>query len=250
VRGDAGSPSLQRASPPWPWPWPSCPGVTPDAGTPAYALREVEGGVIEVRFETDFRDGRALEAELRSYGVDIAVLAIPASPSAVGRIYATEGPAPGETPGFSWGRDGDDTAFRIDPARFRDRLTFHLAVEAEPGETYDIREEVFEPGEVLGGLHCVLGEPVRAAQLVPYLDDLGLTVEWHTIRPHEDGDPGSARTEAVEGVPDGEVMWGYAVDADTVSFDVRPDDAVFDPAYYAPRLSDEPCSPEQAAAWD
>jgi hypothetical protein len=226
------------------------PGATRDGGIPAYALREVEGGVLEVRFDTDFRDGRALEAELRSYGVDVEILTVPASPSAVGQIHGTEGPVPGEEPGFSWGRDGDDTAFLIDPARFRGRLTFHLAVEPEPGEAYSIREEVFEPGEVLGGLHCALGEPLRAEQLVPYLDDLGLDVVWHTIRPHPDGDPGMAIVDEVADVPDGEVMWGYAVDADTVSFDVRPDGAVFDPAYYAPRLSDVPCTPDQAAAWD
>ena len=58
------------------------------------------------------------------------------------------------------------------------------------------------------------------------------------------------RRHEVADVPDGEVMWGYAVDPATVSFDVRPDGAVFDPAYYAPRLSDLPCTADQAAAWD
>lgn len=226
------------------------PGLTRDSGQRAFALRELEGGVIEVRFERDFRDGRALEEELRSLGVDVELLAVPASPSAVGQIHSTEGPPPGETPGFDWGLDGSDTAFTIDPTRFRGKLTFHLAVDPAPGEPYQIRQEVFEPGEVLAGLHCALGEPIRAEQLTPYLDDLGLAAEWALITPDPGGDPSLARVEPVDTVPDGEVLWGYAVDAGTVSFDVRPDGASLDTDHYSPRLSDEACTPEQAAAWD
>jgi hypothetical protein len=226
------------------------PGLTRDTGQRAFAVRELEGGVIQIVFDRDFRDGSALGDELRSYGVDVEMHAVPASPSAVGHIHSTEGPPPGETPGFDWGPDGSDTAFTVDPAVFRGRLKFHLGVEPAPGEGYTIAEEVFEPGEVLGGLHCALGEPLHAEQLVPYLDELGLGVEWETIVPAPGDDPGMANVDQRTEAPDGEVMWGYARDADTVRITVRPDGATFDPRYYSPRLSDEPCSPDQAAAWD
>jgi hypothetical protein len=226
------------------------PAVSRDTATGAFAVREAEDGVLVIRFEHDFRDGRALERELRSYGVDVAIRAVPASPSAVGQIYGTEGPVPGGTPGFDWGPDGSDTAFTIDPAVFRGQLTFTLAVEPAPGEAHGIKEEAFEPGEPLGGLHCALGEPVRAEQLVPHLDAAGLGVRWEVLTPDPGGDPGIARHETVDEVPAGEVMWAYAVDSSTVEVTVAPDGAAFDPDYYSPRLSDVPCTPDQVAAWD
>ncbi|GGI08717.1 hypothetical protein [Egicoccus halophilus] len=227
------------------------PGLSRDGGSPAFAVRELDGGVIEVRYDTDFRDGHALEAALREHGVDVRILPVPATPSAVGEVHGLEMGEPGATtPGFTWGPDGGDFAFTIDPAVFREELTLHLAVEAAPGEPYQLAEEAFEPGEVLGGLHCHLGEPVQASALVPYLDALDLDVVWEVIGPSPDGEPSSAFTERVDTVPDGRVMSGYAVDATTVRFEVELPTATLDPAHWQPRLSDEPCTPELAAAWE
>jgi hypothetical protein len=226
------------------------PGLTRDGGQRAFALRELPNGVLEVSYDRDLRDGRALEEELRSHGVDVGVRLVPSSPSAVGAIYGLEAPEQGTEPGFAWGPDGGEVAFVIDPELFRGEVTLHLSVAAAPGEPYELREEVFEPGEVLGGLHCALGEPIRADQLVPYLDELDLGVLWETIGPDPDGDPGVAVSEAIDDVPAGEVMWGYALDTDTVEVTVRADGVELDPEHWPTRLSDVPCTPEQAAAWD
>lgn len=226
------------------------PGLVTGGGDPAYAIRELPGGVIEVTMDDLFRDGEALGAELREFGVDVDVVPVPSSPSAVGGVYSLEGPDQAAEPGFVWGPDGSDLSFTIDPERFRGSFVLHLSVAAEPGEEYLLAEEVFEPGEVLGGLHCALGEPVRADQLVPHLAALGLTAEWTTIVPDPGGDPGVSFGERVASVPDGEVVSGYAVDATTVRFEVRPDGVSFAGDEFAPRLSDVPCTPDQAAAWD
>jgi hypothetical protein len=224
------------------------PGLTRGAGTPAYAVRVLEDGVLEVRYGSQLRDGRALEAELRDHGVDVRISPVPASPSAVGAVYATSGPDRPE-PGFTWGPEGSGVAFIIDPARYRGRLTLDLAVAPEGGQPYTIAEEVFEPGEVLGGLHCHLGTPVQARDLVPYLEELGLDARWEIIGPSSDGDPSSAASQQVDEVPAGRVMFGYAVDASTVRFEVELPDAPLDPAHWQPRLSDLPCTAEQADAW-
>lgn len=226
------------------------PGLVTGGGDPAYAIRELPGGVIEVRMDELFRDGDALGAELREFGVDVDVVPVPSSPSAVGGVYSLEGPEQGEEPGFVWGPDGGDVSFTIDPEQFRGSFVLHVSVAAEPGEAYLVAEEVFETGEVLGGLHCALGEPVRAEQLVPYLDDLGLTAEWWTTVPDPDGDPDVTFSEQLDEVPAGEVTAGYAVDADTVRFTVRPDGVRFPDGAAPPRLSDEPCTPDQVAAWE
>jgi hypothetical protein len=217
-------------------------------GNPAFAIRELADGVIEVTYQGDLRDGRALEAELRSFGVDVAIVAVPASPSAVGRVAAIEQPDGVAQPGFAWGADGAAVAFTIDPAVFRDTIILHLAVEALAGEPYQMSEEVFEPGEVLGGLHCALGEPIRAAALAPYLDELGQGARWLVASPVA-GEPDSLRTGEVTEVPDGEVLWGYSTDASTVEFTVRPDGVGLS-EHWPPRLSDIPCSTLDASGWD
>lgn len=224
------------------------PGLTRDGGSAAFAIRELPNGVIEVDYATDFRDGRALEAELRSFGVDVRIVAVPSSPSAVGAVHGLEVGASTETPGLTWGPDGGTLAFSIDPEVFQDDITLHLSVDAEPGERYELSEEVFEPGEVLGGLHCALGEPLRAADVAPYLDELGLTATWILGQPVP-GEPDSLQDEVVDDVPDGEVLWGYATDDASVELTVVADGVNLS-EHWQPRLSDAPCTAEQAASWD
>lgn len=225
------------------------PGVTGGNGARAFDVRELQNGHIEVYWDRHLRDGRALQAELQEVGVDVEIVPTPASPSAVGSVVSYGGPALDE-PGFEWGRAGSELVFTIDPEVFRGTVELHLAVEAMPGETYDIAEPVFQPGEILGGLHCAIGEPVRTEQLVPHLDGLGVDVIWETVVPDPAGDPAVAVGEEVDEVPTGQVLWGHAQDPETVRLHVLPDGASLDAEHYPPRISDVPCTPEQAAVWE
>jgi hypothetical protein len=215
----------------------------------AFAIRELPNGLIEVSVQRDILDGSALEGELRAFGVDVSIVAVPSSPSAVGRVQGIEGPlAADEEPGFAWGPDGSDLAFSIDPAVFRGQLVLHLGVEAAPGERYLASEEVFEPGEVLGGLHCALGTPLRAEDLLPYLERLGLDATWEIASPVA-GEPDSLMSEAVTEVPNGEVLWGYSLDDRNVAFTVRPDGVTLSD-HWQPRLSDLSCVVHDTATWN
>lgn len=221
-------------------------------GAPAYAVRPLPNGVIEISFATDLRDGNAIAAELREYGVDVAITTVPGSPSAVGELTAIA-PGGGDyiPEGLSYaGPDGTPGVFTwlIDPEVFHERITLQITVAARAGEPYVIAEEVFEPGEVLGGLQCALGEPVRAEDVASRLGDLGITPMWFVISPTDD--PWTTYSEQVEDVPNGEILSGYAVDDTTVRFTVVPDGVTLSPEFGPARLSDVPCTPEQAAAWN
>lgn len=233
------------------------PGLTRDNGQRAFALRPLEGGVIELDvFDRDL-DGEALAAELGEFGIEVVVERMHASPSVVGRAEVFVGTESEpfvplkDRPGITLPDADGSVPFRvrIDPDEYDGEVLIRFLVETPPGEPYTMAQEVFEPGEVLGGLHCALGEPIRAEQLVPYVEELGLTAVWETIAPDPGGDPAVTYSERVGQVPDGEVMWGYAVDANTVALTVRADGVVLDHEHQPTRLSDVPCTPEQAAAW-
>lgn len=152
--------------------------------------------------------------------------------------------------GLTFGVEGTSDVFNwtINPDVFTEHLTIEMHVAADEREAYVLAEEVFEPGEVLGGLHCALGEPLRAPDLTPYLAGLGVTPVWLVISPTDD--PTGTFEEAVGEAPNGQVLWGYARDATTVQFTVLLDGVTLHPSVgNAPRLSDLPCTPEQASAW-
>lgn len=225
-------------------------------GAPAFAVRELPNGVIEIDGSAQFRDGAALAAELREFGIEVEIITVVSSPSAVGTVTVWDQPGGGaeitedyKPEGISYGADGSGDAFNItiDPSVFTDQITIQIQVQADEGERYVIAEEVFEPGEVVGGLHCALGEPLRVETLIPYLSDLGIDPIWSVASPTDD--PFSLYEEEVGYVPEGQVLWGYAQDASTVRFTVVPDGVTLSENYPA-RLSDMPCTPEQAAAWN
>lgn len=227
--------------------------VAPWGSSPAYAIRHLPDGVIEVDWVKDLRNGDDIARELRSFGIDVDVVVSPVSPSMVGQVVSTALPGrePGPVDGITWGDDGSEDVFtwQIDPYVFEGPLRIELGVEAKVGEPYTVAGEVFEPGEVLGGLHCVLGEPLRADRVAPYLDRLGLTAEWDVVSAVP-GRTDAFQEKTVEAVPNGEVLWGYAVDSGTIRFSVRPDGV--DPSGIdgpEPRLSDVPCTPEMSTGW-
>ncbi|HEX2028562.1 MAG TPA: hypothetical protein VHF25_11270 [Nitriliruptorales bacterium] len=225
------------------------PGLVFDKGSRAFAIRELPNGVLEVEMSSGMRDGHALAAELREYGVESDIELVAASPSMVGQVTVFNQTGGEYIPeGMTLPADGSDVwVMTIDPAVFRERLTIEIAVQPDQGQPYTMAAEVFTPGEVLGGLHCALGEPVRAADVASYVTELGLTPIWEVVSPTDD--PSLTRHTQVEDVPEGEILSGYAVDTTTVRFNVRLDGVTLSEGW-APRLSDIPCTAEQAAAWD
>ena len=217
-------------------------GLLPGTAEPAFAVRELPDGTVQIDWRADLRDGDAIARELRSYGLDVSVEPVPSSPSMVGRtlVATVDGfePDGSRPPGIDWGDDGADDVFTwtIDPAVVTDSITVELAVAAEPGQRYVAAEEVFEPGEALAGLHCTLGTPLRAADVAANAD--GLELRWRVATPGPS--PDVIENTEVRRVPDGEVLRGYAIDDSTVELTVRPDGVELGPAY-EPRLSDVPC---------
>lgn len=216
--------------------------------TPAFAVRELPNGLIEINVLPQFRDGPALATELRAYGIDVEITTMVASPSAVGQVDMSR-QVLGEDfyvpEGITFGEEGTPDVFNwtIDPKLFTERLIIRMHVAARPGEQYVLAEEVFEPGEALGGLHCALGEPLRAQDLVPYLADLGITPIWFVVSPTDD--PSIFQSEQVQEAPNARVLDGHSLDADTIRFNLALDGVTS----WQTRLSDVPCTPEQAAGW-
>jgi hypothetical protein len=219
-------------------------GLLPGTSDASYAVRLRPDGIVQVDWHADLRDGAAITEELRSHGLDIAVEVVPSSPSMVGSVLVAivDGVDPDdERPaGITWGDDGAEDVFTwtIDPAVFTGSITVELAVAAKPGEAYLAAEEVFEPGEALGGLHCSLGTPLRARDVASHAD--GLELRWSVATLVNPDDPTILQETIVDAVPDGEVLWGYALDDATVALTVRPDGADLGPDFQ-PRLSDVPC---------
>jgi hypothetical protein len=213
----------------------------------AYAVSQGADGLIHVNILAGFRDGDALAKDLNSRGIRTRISVVPASPSMVGKVelFNLDGPSPGIT------TDGPDGTFEvfdwtIDPALFKDTVTVQIYVEPKAGEPIRAAQEIFEPGEKLAGLQCALGEPVRAADVARYLDRVGLTAKWNlaTTAANRNG----YDSVAVDSVPEGVVMSGYAMDRSTARFDVLKDG---EPVVEAttPHLSDVACTPEAASPW-
>jgi hypothetical protein len=222
-------------------------------GTSAYAIRQLPNGKIEVDWSANsFRpNADAIAADLRDFGIDVQITTRPASPSSVGVVnesFPMRVEADGPPPGLEYEKDG--WTWLIDPTVFDRPLTLIVNVAAAPGERYMYSNSVFMPGEVLAGLQCALGEPLRAADVAARLSDLALTADWIVI------DPASVTADSyreyhVSEAPDGVIYSGYAMDDATVQLEVVPrglslSDVV--PASDPP--SGAPCSPELKAAWE
>ncbi len=230
------------------------PGLLPDTGGAAYAVRELPDGVLVVdtsRGSMDVGDGHSLAAELREHGIDVEISTRVASPSAVGDIEVFGPPwEDGPPAGISWGADGSPDVFtmRIDPEHFTDAITIVLNVAAEAGEAYTLTTSPFEPGEELDGLHCALGHPLRASVLAAALEELDVSATWETITPTADPDVTQSYPSAQ--VPDGEVVGSRAVRAGAIEVTVLEDAVELAQIHWPDVFADgAPCTPERVAGW-
>jgi len=208
--------------------------------SPAYAIRQVEGGVIEIEWSTDHRGGEQITADLREYGIEVTIRNTPASPSMVGQIIGLSDPS--DVPvgvNLDTNLGEDSVTWRIDPSRLRGPLDLELAVTARAGERYMASAPVFASGEALDGLHCDDAE-LRADDVAAHLSALGLSAEWSVLK----AAPGAAYASetTIDTVPDGEVVWGYAHSDTTVQLTVLADNTPVDPALFFPHVSDLPCA--------
>lgn len=229
-------------------------GLLPGTSEPAYAIT-VEDGVVVVNWMRDLRDGEQIGEDLRLYGIDATVRAVPASPSRVGRVLtvAVNGLKAGEMPqGVSWGADGTDEVFTwsIDPSQFTEAIEIEIGVEPDPGDPYTAAESAFAPGEVLGGLHCALGEPVTAAAVDKQLRRLDLDVRWFRVREAAGSDAGDLADEVPASTrPTGTVIDVQPIDAGTVRVTVAPPGAPLTAPIFTPVRPSAECTAELANRW-
>lgn len=209
--------------------------VLPGGTTRAYAVRQHPGGVLEVTWDDEL-DPEALEATLRKHDIDVTVVTEVVSPSLVGKVTGM-GPVRDQLQGaFRWGEQ--TSSFTIDPALFEGPFHILVSVAAKEGQDYAGAAEVFEQGEVLGGLQCAVDGPLRSEHVAEQLETMGLTAEWQVV----------GQENFKDGVPAGEVVWGHARNARTVSLGVHLDG---DTATYGKSalLQGKSCTPEHAAPW-
>lgn len=220
----------------------------------AYAIT-VQDGVVVVNWMRDLRDGEQIGEDLRSYGIDATIRAVPASPSQVGRVLtvAVNGLEAGEMPqGVSWGADGTDEVFTwsIDPSLFTEAIEIEIGVEPDPGHPYTAAESALAPGEVLGGLHCALGEPVTAAAVDTQLRRLDLDVRWFRVTEAADSNAGDLADEVPASTrPTGTVIDVQPIDAGTVRVTVAAPGAPMDAPIFTPVRPSAECTAELASRW-
>jgi hypothetical protein len=215
-----------------------------------FAISQTADGLIHVNVlnpTAGVGDGNALARYLRDRGIDTDVATVAASPSMVGHveIASVDGPTDGIDVG---GADGTAGVFdwTIDPTRFNGTLLVTIYVQGKNGEEFGAAESIFEPGEKLGGLHCALGEPMRAADVERYLDQVGLTPIWSVVTPTDD--PTITNSEIVDTVPDGIVLSGYALNDTTAQFTVLRDGTTLSQRIVG-EISETPCTPDAASPW-
>lgn len=226
----------------------------PGTSEPAYAIT-IDGGVVVVNWMRDLRDGSEIGKELQAYGVDATVRAVPASPSRVGRVLtvAVNGVGAGDMPpGVSWGADGTDEVFtwRIDPSQFKESIQIEIGVEPDSDEPYVAAESSFAPGEVLGGLHCALDEPITAAAVDKQLRRLALDVSWFRVTEAAESTAGDLGEDVPSRTPPaGTVIDVQPIDSRSVRVTVAPPGAPLTAPIFTPVRPSAECTPELASRW-
>jgi hypothetical protein len=219
------------------------PALTSNA--PAYAIRQLPDGTIKIDWSVNsYRpDADAIAAKLRDMGVDVEIVTIPASPSAVGSVTA-EFPQGQPSDGIPAGLEitegtADGLTWTIYPTVFEGPVTLNVDVPAASGERYLSSNSVFMPGEVLAGLQCTLGESPPATDVAARLVKLGIAPIWDVVDPISVSKHYYSEAQVSE-VPRGVIFEGYAVDASTVELHVAPPGVSLSDLHADP-LSDAPC---------
>lgn len=128
-----------------------------------------------------------------------------------------------------------------------------IGIAPEDGEPYTNAAEIFEEGEVLGGLTCALGElgePLTPAVVDAQLARLGQDVSWLRITEADTSTAGDiGDLTAVDRTPTGSIVAARALDADMVEVTVAPPGSSPDLPIFQPNPLSITCTPELAAPW-
>lgn len=209
---------------------PGLPGLQQDA----YAVRPLQDGRIELDLlAAATTDADEVAAQLREFGVDVAIDPVSSPPSLVGSVLGVSG-SHATGPGGDWPPAGitfsetNQTAtVAIDPGAYHGSLSIQVAVPAAGDGTYDRPVDALLPGGSLADAACALGHPVRVSDLLPVLRQLDLDPVWMPITDtREEADSGYTTvtdTEPTLTAPSGTVVMAEDLSPDLVSIMVLPD---------------------------
>jgi hypothetical protein len=174
----------------------------------AVTFRSSPSGDIIATVTDPFAAQAQLNAAFSKQGLKITVKLLPASPSTVGTVLASDesNSATSQITPLQGGHclsGGGGCAIGIEiPRDFSGEGTIYLGRPAKPGEQYESTTSAFAPGEPL---HCsgLLGARVSAA--LPVLQKDGLTaVEW---RENAESAPGVSRSVTLSQPPAQNYTW-------------------------------------------
>lgn len=154
---------------------------TPTSAPPAAAIDVIaEDGYVTILLREIEADPAETQRQIRAAGLNVELLPVPASPTAVGRlggILRAEGGAQDVTL-----VDSDGTTARgIRIAKgSTQRIEIQIGRRARPTESYQITGDPYKPGEPLG---CTNLYGKKVADAKPTLDRLGLTISWQRYDP-------------------------------------------------------------------
>ncbi len=187
-----------------------------------------------------------LRAALAGAGVTVTTFEVPVADTLVGNAVALTADAEEHASWDEFGVPGHLLYgnLRVFPDRTGGTVWLAVGAPTPVGEPYGYSAGLspFAPGEVLGGVHCALGEPeepVTAARLDEVARRLGLTIEWRALTledvppattvfpgptPSPSEMPGRVETSwaPVEQRPDGAVQNIYEHGKGLLSVDVIP----------------------------
>lgn len=188
---------------------------------PAFAVRTLPDGSVEVVVAEHFDDPARLQQELADRGIAVEISEVAGTPGTVGTLTHVFLPedAPGvevrrSSPGHVW-------EFVIDPHRFTGVIGLEIARAGRPGEHLYARDDAFTDGEPLEGLPCTLGWPIASEDLADAAQHAGLAVNWISLtKVNADGWSGKDAAQR----PDGLVFSAHLETMETLQVTVLPPD--------------------------
>ena len=138
----------------------------------------VRGGLVHLRLVDAEHDPEAIEAAAAGAGLDVAVEAVPAGPSQVGRFLMLEqrGERPGELRPLD--ADGDTFAGFVLPVGWDGTLQLRVGRPARAGEGYVTFTNAESAGEPLACTGIGGATPAEALEI---LDGRDLDVTWQVV---------------------------------------------------------------------